>query len=109
MSLRIGSGSGSAGAPGANGTDGKTVRYGAGAPSNALGVDGDFYINTSTNFIYGPKAAGAWPAGVSLVGPQGIQGTQGTQGPAGNNGVTITVGTSAPSTPSVGDLWVDTN
>jgi hypothetical protein len=98
MSLKIG-GSGS-GTPGANGTDGKTIRYGTGAPANGLGVDGDFYINTSNNFIYGPKASGTWPAGVSIVGPQG---------PSGNNGVTITVGTSAPGSPSVGDLWVDTN
>ena len=57
----------SAGTPGA---DGKTLLYGTAAPMTQ-GVDGDFYINTTTNSIYGPKAGGAWPAGVSLGGPSG--------------------------------------
>jgi hypothetical protein len=77
---------GPAGAQGNPGIDGNTVLYGAGAPASALGVNGNFYINTTTNFIYGPKAAGAWPAGTSLVGPQGAQGTAGAQGPQGNPG-----------------------
>jgi Collagen triple helix repeat (20 copies) len=52
------------------------------------GVNGDFYINTTTKTLFGPKAAGAWPAGVSLVGSQGIQGTTGAQGPQGVQGTT---------------------
>ncbi|WP_146617779.1 hypothetical protein [Rhodoplanes serenus] len=56
------------------------MRYGAGAPSSGLGVDGDFYIDTNTDTLHGPKASGAWPAGTSLVGPPG------PQGPAGING-----------------------
>jgi len=35
------------------------------------GNNGDFYIRITTNHIYGPKEAGVWPAGVSLVGPAG--------------------------------------
>ncbi len=35
------------------------------------GVDGDFYFNTATRFIFGPKAAGVWPAGTSLAGAAG--------------------------------------
>lgn len=35
------------------------------------GIDGDFFINTTSNYIFGPKAGGTWPAGVSLIGPQG--------------------------------------
>jgi hypothetical protein len=68
------------GAPGTNGTngtnglDGKTVRYGAADPTATDGVDGDFWINTTTHFIFGPKASGAWPAGTSLVGPAGSGG-----------------------------------
>jgi hypothetical protein len=46
-----------------------TVLYGSVTPPNSLGIDGDFYINTSNNYIYGPKIYGAWPAGTSLVGP----------------------------------------
>ena len=60
---------GSAGTPGANGTNGNTVLSGSGAPSGGTGVDGDYYIDLTAKFFYGPKAAGAWPAGFSLVGP----------------------------------------
>ena len=49
-------------------------------------MNGDFYIRTSTNVIYGPKAGGVWPAGVSLVGPQGATGATGSAGAAGANG-----------------------
>lgn len=68
---------GPAGAAGADGVAGNTVLYGTGAPSNGTGVDGNFYIATNTNFIYGPKASGTWPAGTSLVGPKGDQGDAG--------------------------------
>jgi YVTN family beta-propeller protein len=38
-------------------------------------VDGDFFLNTATNVLYGPKASGAWPgSGTSLVGPTGPSG-----------------------------------
>jgi hypothetical protein len=71
-------GDGPAGATGASGADGKTTRYGSGAPANALGNDGDFYIDVVGQMNYGPKAAGTWPAGTSRVGPQGIQGDDGS-------------------------------
>lgn len=71
-----------------------TVRYGTGSPSNALGRDGDFYIDTANNRLYGPRSGGAWPTGfVTLVGPQGIQGTAGTNGTNGINGTNGTNGT----------------
>lgn len=57
----------SSGTPGA---DGRTILNGTVDPTTE-GVDGDFYINTTTNTIFGPKASGTWPAGVSLVGPNG--------------------------------------
>lgn len=71
---------GAAGADGADGTngtngtdgvDGKTVLNGAGVPSSGLGVDGDFYIDTVSFVIYGPKTTGSWGSGTSLVGPAG--------------------------------------
>ena len=91
---------------------------GTGAPNDSFGSDGDFYIDTDTYTIYGPKSGGAWDAGTSLVGPQGIQGIQGdtgdtglqgpqgVQGPQGNS---ILTGNGAPSsgTGSNGDLYVD--
>ena len=33
-----------------------------GAPSNSLGVDGDYAIDPSNYTLYGPKAGGVWPA-----------------------------------------------
>jgi hypothetical protein len=60
------------GASGTPGTNGNTVLSGSGAPNNPLGVNGDFYIDTTAHAIYGPKSLGAWPGtGTSLVGPQG--------------------------------------
>lgn len=47
------------------------IRSGAGVPSGALGSDGDFYINTTTWALYGPKTSGAWPFATSLIGPNG--------------------------------------
>lgn len=65
---------GPVGPQGPAGADGRTILHGTVNPSNAIGSDGDFYINTSTNMLFGPKASGTWPAGVSLVGPQGQPG-----------------------------------
>jgi hypothetical protein len=58
-------------------TDGKSVLSGAVDPTTE-GVNGDFYINTTTWTIFGPKAGGVWPAGVSLVGPTGPAGSGGS-------------------------------
>jgi len=89
----------------ANGADGKTILNGAVAPTTE-GIDGDFYIDTATDTIYGPKAAGTWPAGVSLVGPAGSNGTNGTNGVNGN---TILYGAVAPTTEGVdGNFYIDT-
>jgi hypothetical protein len=77
---------GPAGADGADGIDGKTVRNGTGAPSSGLGVDGDFYIDTAADAIYGPKTAGAWGSPTSLIGPEG---PEGDAGPAGDSHVPV--------------------
>ena len=76
------------GASGPAGARGNTVLAGSRNPLAADGVNGDFWINTATNTLYGPKALNAWPsAGTVLVGPQGPQGVQGVQGPQGPQGV----------------------
>src|SRR5262245_6069471 len=86
---------GPAGTPGGPtgpaGADGKTVRNGAGAPSGAFGVDGDFYINTVAKTIYGPKTAGNWGLATNLVGPQGPTGATGSTGPQGPAGDAATI------------------
>lgn len=74
--------------PGPAGTDGKTVLNGTIDPASWDGVDGDFYINTATNQIFGPKM-GFWGPGTSLVGPQGEQGIQGIQGIQGDPGPSV--------------------
>lgn len=73
-----------------------TILNGSGPPANSLGIDGDFYIDTAADLLYGSKSGGVWPTtGVPLVGatgptgpvgatgPQGPQGAQGPQGPPG--------------------------
>jgi hypothetical protein len=68
---------GGAGSPGAKGS---TVLNGAGAPSAGTGVNGDFYIDTTNNNIYGPKAAGAWGSLTALKGAPGAPGSPWTVG-----------------------------
>ena len=46
-----------------------SILNGTTAPASGDGVDGDFWINTAIWSIYGPKAGGTWPAGVSMIGP----------------------------------------
>lgn len=106
----------------------QTILSGSGPPASTLGGNGDFYIDLSAGMLYGPKAAGAWPAGISLIGPPGPTGptgptgatgatgatgpagATGATGPAGANGNTILNGSGAPSnTLGVdGDFYVDT-
>ena len=50
---------GVAGAPGQNGTDAGAWLSGIVAPNNALGNDGQIYINTATGQVY-RKTAGIW-------------------------------------------------
>ena len=59
---------GTQGQQGTPGNDGNTILNGVVPPGSSLGRDGDFYIDTATNTIYGPKASGTWPSGVSLGG-----------------------------------------
>jgi len=90
---------GVAGTNGLNGTNGTAVLNGNTNPTAGTGVNGDFYINTATNTLFGPKANGTWPAGVSMVGPQGAQGIQGltgATGPIGLTGLTGPTGATGP-------------
>jgi hypothetical protein len=63
-----------------------TVLNGKGAPSNSLGINGDFYIDTRSLLISGPKASGKWPTARSL---QGANGTNGTDGRNGNDAKSV--------------------
>ena len=59
-------------------TIGKTILSGATNPLASTGTNGDFYINTATNTLFGPKTLGVWNAGISLVGSQGPIGPAGS-------------------------------
>jgi len=66
---------GTNGTNGTNGANGLTVLSGAGAPGAGLGVDGDYYIDTTAHAIYGPKTGGVWGGATSLIGPAGAAAT----------------------------------
>jgi hypothetical protein len=89
---------------GPQGNAGKTILSGSSAPSSGTGTDGDFYLNTAASTLYGPKASGAWPAGVTLIGPAGANGTNGI------DGRTILSVTTAPSSGlgANGDFYLNT-
>lgn len=90
---------GPAGPAGPAGADGNTILNGIGAPSAATGVDGDFYLDTSTLDFYGPKTGGVWGAPVNL------------KGDPGTDGNTILNGSGAPnnSLGNDGDYYLDTD
>ena len=62
-----------AGCPGPQGTAGNAILNGTTAPpADTLGAVGDFYLDTATEMLYGPKTSVGWPStGTSLVGAQG--------------------------------------
>lgn len=69
----IGNIKGPPGADGNNGTNGATWRDGSGAPSNGLGVDGDYYLDDDTGDVY-LKSAGNYTVVANIKGPSGASG-----------------------------------
>jgi len=65
---------------------GNTIWNGTNSPEANIGKNGDFFLNSATKSLYGPKTANGWGSPTLLVGPQGTQGIQGPQGIAGTNG-----------------------
>jgi len=63
-----------------------TILNGKGAPLSSTGIDGDFYIDTRSLLIYGPKKSGKWPAPQNIQGPVGANGADGKNG---NEGKTV--------------------
>jgi hypothetical protein len=85
-----------------------TILNGKGAPSNMLGINGDFYIDTRSLLISGPKANGKWPVSRSLQGANGVNGIDGKNGTATKN-VTTTSTVAGPVGPQGerGDKGID--
>ena len=64
------------------GVRGNGILSGEGPPNSSIGLDGDFYVDTLNQMIYGPKENGIWPSGKSMEGTRGPQGPPGPAGPA---------------------------
>ena len=98
---------------GKDGKDGKSVLNGSGTPAAGNGVDGDFFLDTATNTLYGPKVAGAWPTtGAPLNGTNGNTVLNGTAAPIATNGndgdFFLDTATNTLYGPKVGTTWPTT-
>ena len=69
-----------------------TILSGEGVPAKSLGINGDFYIDSKSMNMYGPKKNNSWPLPISMRGPAGPVGPTGVDG---KNGVSATSGTGA--------------
>jgi hypothetical protein len=67
-----------------------TILNGKGSPTSSVGINGDFYIDTRSLLLFGPKANGKWPAPQNLQGPTGAAGASGSDGKNGADGKTVT-------------------
>ena len=76
-------------ASGPAGPRGNSLLNGTADPANTTGINGDFYLNTDSKFIFGPKRAGLWPAGQSvapLIPNTILNGSANPSNSIGNNG-----------------------
>lgn len=70
------------GATGAPGSAGSKILSGTAIPTASTGVNGDFYLRTTTADFYGPKTSSGWGTPINLRGTQGPAGPQGPPGTA---------------------------
>jgi hypothetical protein len=63
---------------------GVNLLTGSGAPSDGLGRQGDFYLDTVAKDFYGPKGGSAWDTPNNLVGDVGYDGWKGPRGDCGD-------------------------
>ena len=94
------------GSEGPQGPDGSRIYVGSGAPSSALGVNNDVYIDFDNGDFY-QKASATWSVVGNVKGPQGEDGATGAQGDPGSQ---ILFGINAPADilGNDGDLYIDT-
>jgi hypothetical protein len=55
------------GITGPQGPRGNSLLSGVGEPTLSIGINGDFYIDTIANELYGPKTTGSWGIGIRLT------------------------------------------
>lgn len=101
---------GQPGVVGAAGANGTVIYSGTATPDATLGAAGDFYLDLTTNVLYGPKNASGWGAGFSMKGDTGDTGATGATGAAGQAGTQIYSGSGAPASTlgTIGDFYMDT-
>ena len=107
---------GAQGPVGPAGQNGTIIYSGDGVPPASTGNNGDFYIDLSNGYLYGPKTASGWGTPVNLNGATGATGATGAKGATGATGATgaagtqIRAGATAPSSTlgNVGDYYLDT-
>jgi hypothetical protein len=58
------------GTSGPQGARGTGILNGTSAPSNDIGIIGDFFLNTTNMNLYGPKTESGWGSPTDLVGSQ---------------------------------------
>lgn len=97
---------------GATGAAGSQIYSGAGAPSNGLGVNGDFYVDNTGSNTYYVKAGTTWSSQANLKGTTGTTGSTGATGSVGSAGAAgsqIFTGSGVPSggTGVNGDIYID--
>ena len=81
------------GVDGINGTNGRTLWNGTSDPESTWGAPGDMFINSATKVLFGPKElTTGWPAGVPMLGLQGVKGDTGARGATGPQGSTGATG-----------------
>jgi hypothetical protein len=86
---------GTNGIDGKNGSDGKTLWNGTTDPASTWGAPGDMFINSATKVLFGPKdLTTGWPAGIPMLGLQGVKGDTGERGLTGPQGSTGATGSS---------------
>jgi hypothetical protein len=83
--------------------EGGTVLNGTGPPDDGEGREGDFYVDTTGDAIYGPKTKTTWAGtgpmqlGAGARGPQGPAGPQGKEGKEGREGRAGAAGSTGPA------------
>ncbi len=91
---------GPTGATGATGATGKSVLSGTTGPSASDGTQGDFWYDTTSKMMYGPKGATGWDPGVLISGATGATGATGAAGATGATGVQGPIGATGAQGPS---------
>ena len=92
------------------------ILSGTGEPDDAMGSDGQFYLDAQAMLLYGPRTQGRWPRPARALGgapgadgQDGQDGQNGTNGANGSDGSRILAGAGAPSsgTGRDGDYYLD--